>query len=316
MTAEILLSLPIGEYHGSEYVSSTKLLDLEPTPAHYHGKHIAKTIPRKTSDALDFGNAAHLLALEGREAYEAGVAIHPATYPAPESAKKDAPLIDKPWNWNANACKDWAKAQGNRLILSQAEEDAALQMVAAMMGNPDAAALLTGGKSEVTFRKHLGLFGVQCRLDLWHPEGLTLPSMGPIGEPVIADLKTCDTIERFRKDFDLLRYGMRSEFYRMVVRETLAEVGGLPLDDVPFARFFWIAQEKQAPWRCEVFEADAEEVETSRKEVHAALATLAECMRTNIWPGAKPGVQRIGRTEWQMRRAGEKADAVIERRAA
>jgi len=31
----------------------------------------------------------------------------PATYQAPESLKKCAPMVDKPWNMNATVCKDW-----------------------------------------------------------------------------------------------------------------------------------------------------------------------------------------------------------------
>src|SRR6185436_349902 len=41
------------------------------------------------------------------EGVEPSYHLRPDTYQAQESKKMGAVMIDKPWNMNANACKDW-----------------------------------------------------------------------------------------------------------------------------------------------------------------------------------------------------------------
>lgn len=81
------------------------------------------------SDAKDWGSLFDILALTPEQFSERYV-IQPATYKAPESTKKDAPLIDKPWNNNAAACKEWRDAQDGKEIVSSkqvAEAKAAVE---------------------------------------------------------------------------------------------------------------------------------------------------------------------------------------------
>lgn len=311
-----ILHLPIDDYHASDYVSSSKLTDLAPCPLYYKRKHIDKAIPRVESEAFAIGNAGHWLILEGSEAFRARTAIQPETYPAPESAKKDAPIVQKPWHNGATFCKEWNAAQVGKVILSKQDERLMLDMWAAVAANPDASALLTGGQAEVTFRKDLGVFGVQCRTDYWHANGVTIPSIGRVDGPVVTDLKTCDTIERFKKDFFEMRYHFRAEFYRLVIREVLAEAGELALSEIPEPRFFFVAVEKSEPHRVEVFEPDAESLEVGKREVRAALLQLSQCYRSGEWPGSKPGVQSIGLKSWQLRVSEEATAAVLEKEAA
>lgn len=315
MRTGIILNEPIGDYHAGDAVSSSKLCDLRPCARAYYEKHVAKTVPKKDGEHFDFGNAAHWLILEGAQALEERCVMQPETYMGPASDRKDAPMVAKKWNWNANACKEWASKCGGKLILTRADLDLAHKLAAAVAGNPDAAALVTGGTPEVTFRKALACFTVQTRADYWHPNGVTLPS-GRIEGPVVVDLKSTRTIEHFAADYWKLRYYYRAAFYREVVREVLADMAGEPSDSLPFARFIFVAVEKESPNRCEVFEPTAADLETGRNEMLADLLTLRACYQSGEWPGARLGVLPIELKPWQRKLSADAGAALFGEEAA
>ena len=117
---------------------------------------------------------------------------------------------------------------------------------------------------------------------------------------VCVDLKTCDSIEQFRAHYFKLRYYYRAAFYRDVIEQV---VGERP-------EFLFVALEKSAPWRCEVFEPSDTDLELGRAEMLADLKTLRQCMETGHWPGSKLGIQPIELTAWQ-RKASENAGAAL-----
>lgn len=312
-----IFNLSIEAYHASDYVSSSKLTDLEPCPLYFKRAHLDKIIPKPDAAHFAIGNAAHWLILEGGEVFLSRTIVHPKFYDAPESARKDAPMIKKTWNWNANACTDWRDQDARgKVVLSQEDFEEIVKLRDEVFANLTARALLTGGHAEVTFRRKFPLFGVQCRTDYWHADGVTLPDVGRIAGPVVVDLKTCDSIERFKRDFFDLRYHFRAEFYRLVICEVLAEMGALPVDEITPPRFFFVVVEKSQPYRVEVFEPDAESLAIGKREVAAALMTLGKCYLRNEWPGSKPGVQTIGLKSWQVRASDEATGAVLNSREA
>jgi hypothetical protein len=62
---------------------------------------------------MRFGTLANDLLLFETENYY----VAPETYPAPESKKADAPIVQKPWNWNATYCEEWRQAHSDKSIL-------------------------------------------------------------------------------------------------------------------------------------------------------------------------------------------------------
>jgi hypothetical protein len=293
----VLRGEEIGAYHQNDAVSSTRLMDLRPCPLFYYGRHIAKTIPGPKSDAFDIGNAAHWLILEGRAALEARTVLQPATY---DNDKGES----KPWTYAANVCKAWREMHRGKVILC-AEDFALVDRMAAAVGeNPDAAALLSGGESEVTFRVQHPAFAVQCRADMWHATILPARERGPLYElgPTCVDLKTCDTIERFRSEYFKLRYYYRAAFYIDVIEQVTGERPA----------FVFVVVEKSAPYRCEVFEPSEADLELGRNEMLADLKTLKGCFESGIWPGSKLGVQPIELTAWQRKIAEANGQALFE----
>lgn len=302
----IIFGEPSDAYHANDAISSTQLLDLDPCPALFYQKHIEKSVPRESSPAFDLGTATHSRLLEGMEAYWKRVAVHPPTYTNDDGEVKK-------WHEGAGKCKAFARlaeSQG-KLCISEADHALIGRMYQATEQNRDAAALLSGGTPEVTFRFDAGPFRLQCRADKWHHAGVILPSTGEMTGPAIVDLKTCESIEHFRKHFATLKYYFRAEFYRMVVREVLAKEAGAPVDEIPLPRFFFVAVEKSAPLRCEVFEMGAATSARGFNEVQAKIVTLRRCFASGKWPGSLTGVQTIELNNWQARQSDEATDGVL-----
>ncbi len=302
MSAGIIRNEPIASYHANEAISSTQLLDMRPTPRFFFEKHVAKTLPRESKREFDLGNSAHWLILEGRQEFEERIAMVPEVYQGKEGIK--------PWNWNANACKDWRDARPGKVLLSGADLVTIDRMAAAVEENPDAVALLSGGESEVTFRVQHPAFAVQCRADHWHEVSGTAPHRDGwrYDAPVCVDLKTCESIEQFRAHYFQHRYYYRAAFYRDVI------AGAIGTAELP--AFVFVAVEKNAPFRCEVFEPTEGDIELGRIEVLADLMTLRRCIERNEWPNSKPGVQPIELTEWQRRVSQGNGAALFETEAA
>jgi hypothetical protein len=286
----------ITAYHANSAISSTQLVDMR-IPALFQMKHVAKTLPREERREFDIGNAAHWLILEGRKALEERTVLQPDVYP---TAKEG----DKPWTYAANYCKDWRRAQAGKVILSADDFANIDRMAKAVESNPDAVALLTGGESEVTFRVQHPAFAVQCRADHWHTPHHAGPANVVAGNCCV-DLKTCESIEQFRAHYFKMRYYYRAAFYQDVISDALGIAGERPA-------FVFVAVEKNAPWRCEVFEPTESDLELGRTEMLADLKTLRTCLERNEWPGSKLGVQPIELTSWQRKIAEANGAALWE----
>lgn len=97
--SEIIPHLPYAEYAKRPGVNAS-LLKLVHKKSLLHAKAYIDGSYREESDALDFGKCFHSLALEGR----ADFVVKPETY---TNEKGEV----KPWNANANVCKEWMAAQ-------------------------------------------------------------------------------------------------------------------------------------------------------------------------------------------------------------
>jgi hypothetical protein len=303
MKTGLIFNEPADKYHATEAVSSSRLADMRIAgalcPANYYALHVAKLAPKKDGAYFDIGTAAHLAILEGAHTYAARVVVQPEEY---MSEKGEI----KPWHGGANACKLWNSQHADFLILKKSEAEMIQRMEQAVLANPIAAQLASAGVAEVTFRVQIGGITLQCRADKWHPNGCA-----GIEGPVMTDLKTCDTIERFEREFYFLRYNFRAEFYRLVGSQVLAEMAGVDVAEISPPTFRFVVVEKQFPHRVKVYEPDFDSLEAGRREVHADLKTLRECMASGVWPDNCAGVHSIGLRSWQLAKSEETSSEAI-----
>jgi len=301
----IIQAEPSVDYHGNGAVSSSTLADMRVAgvvcPLNYYVRHVAKTAPRKKGAHFNIGIAAHLAILEGEAAFDAGCVMQPETY---KNEKGEV----KPWHNGSNACKAWAAGAAGRIILDREEADLILAMANAIKSNPDACALTIGGEAEVTFRKEIAGLVLQCRVDKWHPNGA--PWHG-LKHPLIVDLKTCNTLEQFEREFYFLRYNVRAEFYRLVTTEVLADLAGVPASELVPPTYAFVVVEKTVPHRVKVYTPDPESLEAGRRDVHADLLTLRECRASGKWPSGTEGMHSIGLKTWQLAKSDAANDAAM-----
>lgn len=296
----------IEAYHANECVGHSKLetfRDSDRGPARYHGQYIAKTIPGfQGSTATDFGSALDALVLEKKRIFKP----HPLTYRGPESTKAGAPLIDKPWNWNANVCKDWRTSNSEFLILSPdgSDPDGAPNVEAcnfAVQQNPTAAALLSAGEAQLSFRYDFGKFKLQVRPDWWNPAGITLRN-GPALPHYICDLKSAADEAQFQRNRENLGYDRQAALYSEVVRMVLADKGGIPLEDVPAIPFFFIVVYKSAPQQCVVTVLEKQDLVDATEQVIDDIRRLKAAYDTGVWPGVPSGIVTLPSLDWKRRK--------------
>jgi hypothetical protein len=95
----------------------------------------------KASDAMLFGSVVDCLLLTPQR-FEQVYAIKPATY-------TDDKGKEKPWNGNATACKEWAAAHADKVLVGSEVYDAAQRAVERLRGDASIAALLATAKRQV-----------------------------------------------------------------------------------------------------------------------------------------------------------------------
>jgi len=277
----IIFDEPSSIYHHNDAWSNSKLKLFRRYPVAAQRKYITKVAKEEPSaepdSALVTGSAWHASLFEGDAAYRARFVSSPFDSFRTNEAKA----------WKAKASLD-----GITVITAEAEERVA-QMVKATRAHPLAALLLTKGRPEVTFRKKLNLFDVQCRPDWWNSEGLPMFEGGSLGAYFVdgkSTISLCpeDYWSNFRMQFQKFGYYYQAAMYR----ELITELDPLLAAQVRPAMFY-IAQENNEPYQCQVFQPDEEAYATALTELRADLRALAKCYQTGIWPGAPVSLQTL-----------------------
>lgn len=269
---EIVRSLSFEEY-GKRPGINGSLLKTVDRYSLAHAKAQLDGLDEFESDALDFGTCFHSLLLEGRVDYE----IIPATY---ENEKGEV----KPWNWNANVCKKWGAAQGDKIPLTTKEAASLEAMVAAVHDNPDVKPFLKGDTELSVFAEREGL-PVKARIDL-------LPS-DPNG-PVI-DFKKARSSEpsQFLKSALDLRYHLSAAWNLDVLRWAGIE-----------RKEFWlVAVEDSAPYAVSILkflDVPMSFLRVGRSKCRAAFKRLQSAYESKRWPDYGTHVAEDHAKPWML----------------
>lgn len=290
--AGLLPTEPATDYHLAAAVSFSKLQDFRHRPAYFHRRHVTRELGSEKSAAFTFGAAFHCAVLEGPAAFRAQFLVTPKIDRRTKDGKEAAARFELE-----------SRSSGKTLI---DEADAALvtRLADAVLANSFASELLTapGVLTEATIRtpalRH-GLFQLQCRADAVN---FTNQCERAAGVPYLIDVKTCEDLNEWKRQFQTYGYYRQAAFYREVVAATAASVGG---GVVPVQRVFFIAVEKDEPHGCEVFEPDPLSLDTGLAEVVADLDRLVECHRSGVWPASltAQGFSHVGLSEWAIKKA-------------
>jgi hypothetical protein len=231
-------------------------------------RHNPDHIEQKSTDALNFGKAAHCLLL-GDEVFEHGFAIHPAVYPNHKPRKGEGPT--KPWNWGADFCKAWREERKGKTIISPDDMDRIQLMRDDAARYPLIKEGILNGAVERTMAWKDPSTGIWLKVR---------PDVIPDADGVYADLKTtADLSEDFleRQAFDSCYY-LQGAMIRMVCREL----------HVPFTTFALLYVLKDDVPDTAHVEISEHELDRGEREIRWALYTIRRCLDAGEWPGARP----------------------------
>ena len=233
-----------------EFLTSHALAEFKRNPLLYHKRQLG-LVPDEDRPAYLVGRAAHVLTLEGREAFVAGFAV----------GGPINPQTGNPYGPYTKAFQDWAAQQGKPVL--DVEQAALVEMLAeSVQSHEHASHLLSQGIPEAVVRTTYREVPCQARLDWLNPrEG-------------IVDLKTCDSLDLFEYDVRAYGYAYQLAFYRALLAES---VGG----NVPV---FLIAVEKKEPFRTGVWRYEPDVLDRAQRENERAVERFRRCRETANWP--------------------------------
>lgn len=241
----------------------------------------------KDKDHFILGRAAHTLLL-GEAGFRETFAIRPETYPDDKGG-------EKPWNGNATWCKDWLKkaASEGMDVLTVAQLENIKGMARRMMGEP---LIATGGILNGLVEH--SLFWKDAQTGIWLK---ARPDVIPTDSRLIVDLKTAHAVdwESVERAIGENRYHMQAALIAEGL-ETL--VGGEWNDAVyPFVKV-------TRPWSINITPIDGESLTFGRMQNRRAINRIAECLRTNNWPGPSDSEVAKGLPPWMKKRLMKEAE--------
>lgn len=186
---------------------------------------------------------------------------------------------------NKSARDEWRARNTGRSWLS-AEDMAAIDgMCRSLRAHPVIGPLLDCGHSEVTAVWDDPESGLRCkaRADRWSPDF-----------QAVLDLKTTDDARpgAFARSCEQYGYDRQEAHYRR----------GFGACDAPVEYFIFGAVEKTAPYLCAAYTLHAESVAEADALNRGLMARLAECVRSDTWPGLQAGIPELRLRAWSLER--------------
>ncbi len=249
----IRFELTYEQYAAIPAVSRSLLVAMATSPA--DGQQFMLSGGESTK-ALDFGIGSHALTLEP-ERFHSEFAIGP-------DVKLNTTAGKLEW-------MEFCRCHPGKQHIRGADGADMLGMRKRLFEHPVAKRLLTGdGENELVMVWRDKGSGSLCKI---RPDRMTLWN----GETAVVDYKTTTDASRtgFPKSYGQYLYYLQQAFY---VDGITAVCGDPPM------HFFFIAQEKKAPYKCNVFEFPSHRVEQGRRLYRELLEVHAACVKADSWP--------------------------------
>ena len=273
----IIRGMPNDIYHKKPALSNSGLKTLLDCPAKYYYKYLSGEYEPKEKPHFKIGKAVHCYLLEGREQFEKIYWTNP--YYGLKKEEKIEKL--KSFGYD-NIPKTTTVAQIDDFLLCAAEIDVkeieltpselnqVVCMVKAAKADKKAAnALSQLGESE------LSIFWYDEEKELWFKCRPDFLPYNPINVP---DYKTSDSANPadFLSKFLNYGYHIQSAMYKLGIKAVL---------DIDVENFYFIVQEKEAPFVTQIFNPKNEYSLWGEKAINNAVEVYKECKKTGIWGG-------------------------------
>jgi hypothetical protein len=204
------------------------------------------------------------------DAFESDFAITPETYTNDKGE-------EKPWNWNANACKSWRDQRDGQTVVKSDVFAKASNAVRVLMADQQVAALVACSEKQVMVIAEY--FDEETRLNI-PVKGLIdlVPQPKSAFGKALADLKTCNTASPFPWTRAVFEHGyhVQAAFYLDMYVTATGE------DRIEFLH---VLQESYAPWEVGKRILSEEFIQLGRLQYLTALKRYCRCLVDNHWPG-------------------------------
>lgn len=271
MSVTMHRAIPMASYLAFDAASASLLHVLSTqTPAH---ARVYMTEPREDTRSLILGEAVHYAILEPQ--------LFPLRYAV-------SPKVDKRTKIGKETYEEWVAEHPSHVPLTADEYDAARGMLAATAAHGEALRYLEGaGMNEVTLTWTDEATGLACKA---RPDRIARVD----GRTWVVDVKTCRSASPhgFSKAVAEYGYHHKAAWY----------LDALDLLDPRPRQFLFVAVESESPFALALYQLTDDAIEQGREDNRAALAVLAECKRTGVWPGYPTEVTYLDLPRWAQRR--------------
>lgn len=237
-------------------------------------------IEPEDKEAFVLGRAAHHLVL-GEDRFSRYYAVEPETYTDLKTGEI------KPWNNNANVCKDWRRhvEEGEgRTILKRGQVEV-IRGLAGLLpwqegledsGLRNSAVVRAGALSGLV--EHT-IIAQDKETGIWLK---SRPDAIPLDSTEFADFKTTQSVNGYAisRTLDDLRYDMQAVLASMCLEQAIGH---------PFTSFAFIFAMKKPPHAVEIGELTSIDLIEAELDVRVAIRTFAHCLETGKWPGPGGG---------------------------
>ena len=252
-----IYNISFEEYKALDCINASYLKVLAELPARAQ-------LPWKDTPDMKFGRALHCYVLDGKKEFYNQFAI--------------IGVIDKRTKAGKEQYGAFVMENQGKEIISHLEYGVIIKMHEAIMNHPFAKEIMAEGQPEGTVIWQDEATGLWCKARPdWH-----VPKYG-----AIYDLKTTKNADKwiFRSDMKYRKYWYSAAFYQ----EGLQIVTGQRYDF-----FAFIACEKVAPYRVEVYTLPDAYLEAGHRHIHHWLAKEVEYRKDGFWPHYKnPGADEL-----------------------
>ncbi len=269
----IIRNMPIDVYHKSKGISNSGLKTLIDCPAKYYYKYLSGEYEAKEKPHFKIGKACHCYILEGKETFFETYWHNP--YANFDKAGLQA-VLEK---IGIKADKKFTKPDLMELLLSEK----GVEKKEIELNSNELNQVISIGKSIFNNKYAKNAFSQKGESELsifWQGKNgewlKCRPDFLPYECKLVPDYKTCASVnpQTFYNDFLKYGYHIQAALYR----EGIKAVTGIDVES-----FFFICQEKEAPFITQVYLPDMHLIDFGEKAFKQGVEKFKECKEKGVW---------------------------------
>jgi hypothetical protein len=286
---------PQGGPLSERIVSKSMLWDFARNPRRWRDSP-----PKTITDAMRFGSLVDCLALTP-DRYQEAYIVQPETYLSKESARKDAPMIEKPWNWNSNTCKAWRNDLPSGIeSISTYDFNQACRARNSLLARKEFAEMMEGAQTQVGMRINFdqSIHGFDELVIRSKSLMDIVPDRNGKWGSALCDLKMfakLNTMDDVEREIYNRGYAMQASIYL----DTYNALTGEDRNE-----FFFVFVLSESPYEVAIVELDEEAILAGREWYLSAVKKWAKVVTTGEWESPWDGIQRASLPKWAARKAG------------